>query len=450
MEFDKRNFNGTLVYKGEVCQFSFSDFKLTIETEDIHVIGGNEGLDVCSFVGNIAHFPKKVLFFFDKQTPGFNLSAGGFSSSNIQIYIKYYIVLNSEFYPENLKVCFKNNEFQKWLDVYLTYTSKDVMKIPDRIKIKQNGCKRISNVILNNKRFLVKPGYSVSTSNVNYHFDCKLEFECLDKMEPDDIYQLAYIFHKSLKFIFYRTKVDIGIVELFSKQIISGKNYYVNIGELVANFEMFPFEHIDLNHRFQYGFMPWELLFKRYNLLLNLINDDDIYVYNLPETRLGKFSTSLPSIFATSAAFECEFNKCFPNFKTFKLNSPLHKAVFRKINELDFTSKQKEVKDGLLSNFYYPSLGERFTFAVNYFNDFLIKLNDGEKKADIYKIIEDFKKTRNTVDHGKLPVEITELNTDTFYYARILVYCMQLKRLKFSKKDIQKSINLVFSHRNNR
>lgn len=63
MEFDKRNFNGTLVYKGKVCQFSFSDFKLTIETDDIHVIGGNAELDVYSFVGNIAHFPKKVLFF---------------------------------------------------------------------------------------------------------------------------------------------------------------------------------------------------------------------------------------------------------------------------------------------------------------------------------------------------------------------------------------------------
>lgn len=358
--------------------------------------------------------------------------------------------MDAEYNSKNLKISFRNNEFQKWLDVYPLYFSDDHIKIPNKIKIKQKSCNRVAHVNLGNKHFLVKPNYFVSISYVNYHFDCSLDFECLNDMEPNDVFEVVNVFYKSLKFIFYRTKVDMGCIDLSSKTLFEGKSYFLKIGEVIPNLEINSFEHMDLKLIQQYGFVPWELLFKRYNSLLNLIKNDDIYVYNLPETRLGKFSTSLPSIFATSAAFECEFNKCYPNFKTFKLKSLPHKGVYRKINELDFTDKQKEVKDGLLSNFYYPSLGERFTFAINYFSDFLINLNYGEKNLDINEIIEDFKKTRNTVDHGKLPVKITELNADTFYYARVLVYCMQLKRLNFSKKDIKKTILLVFSYRNNR
>ena len=121
-----------------------------------------------------------------------------------------------------------------------------------------------------------------------------------------------------------------------------------------------------------------------------------------------------------------------------------------KIQSLDLTKEEKEIRNIFSDNFFSnPTLKERGNYAFDYFKN-IIELHKEENDLDLKRIVDTFKNTRNRIDHGDLKFKLDSQIAIAFYYLRIVILCMQLKRLKINKKSITEITKLVLGKKYNR
>lgn len=446
---DFKRFTGTIDFYGEKCQFVFDSYKLTIEVssfKNINPFSNEEELPADNLVGSIATEPYYAYFAFDKHAYSANFSSKGFSASNIVIYVKYYFVLNKPFISISTKIQLRNNSFQKWLGVYPKYSNdKNPFLVPDKITIKEDTCDLVSSFKYKGLNYKIKPGYVIKSSQVHYNFISTLEIECLSVMNFESIYDLCSLLVKVLRFFFYRYYVSLGDIVLQSPIQIDGKTYNEEFGRFFFKYEESEIEPIDLGKLFDFGFIKWEDFYKHLPKLISNIENNHIYLFHFPEKRMERFRTDFASISTISAAFECEFSRCFKRFETFKKSDANYIDLKEKILAIDATDKQKSIISNILGIYFdSPSLQERAEYALDIYSNVLEEFKQ-EDKLDLKNIANIFKKTRNKIDHGDLRFAIDDETANAFYYLRIVVLCMQLTRIGVKKEELAGIIRPVLS-----
>lgn len=444
-----KSFTGTVEFNGEKCQFVFNDYKLTIEVSSFNGIdpfSTNKELPIDNLIGAIATEPHFVYFAFDKSAYTANFSSRGYSAFNVVVYIKYYCVLNRPFFGKGITIQFRNNSFQKWLGVYPKYLNKDnPLSVPNVIAIKNDTLNISSSFTYRGLRYIAKPDYSITSSQVHFDFVSILGVECVDEVDYESIYSLCILLVKVVRFFFYRYFISLGDISLRSPVNIDGKTYYEEIGRFFFRYEEREIEPIDLGKYLDFGFIRWEDFSAYLPELIKRIENNQIYLYHFPEKRIDRFRTDFPLISTVSAAFECEFSRCFSKYETFKKTDINYLELKNKISIIEINDNQRDIIANILSNYFdNPSLQERAEYALGYFSEVLDEFKQ-EKKLNIKRIAQVFRNTRNKIDHGDLRFSIDDEIANTFYYLRITVLCMQLLCLGVEKEKMVPIIKPVLS-----
>ena len=249
----------------------------------------------------------------------------------------------------------------------------------------------------------------------------------------------------AIYYVFYRYYVSLGDVSLRYPVTIDGKTYYEEFGRFFLRYDEREIEPINLGKVCDYGFIRWLDFYDYLSKLVYFIENNCIYLFHLPEKRIDRFRTDFASISTISAAFECEFSRCFDKYETVKKTDCNYIELKDKLQALDTNDDQKSILKNIFGGFFdNPSLKERAEFAFEKFSVVLNSFNQDEK-YDVTNIAKIFKDVRNSIDHGDLRFSIDDDTANIFYYLRIIILCMQLTRLGYSEDKLKAVIWPVLS-----
>ena len=195
------------------------------------------------------------------------------------------------------------------------------------------------------------------------------------------------------------------------------------------------------------GFIPWKIMHKYFGSIINQIENNDMYIYDFPEHKNDRNVVTINTIQKDSSAFEYEFSKLYPDYKSIKISNTDYIQVEKHLNDMiDSTEESiKSIYVQFRSRLYAPSLREKILYAFNNFDE---KLNSYFKKIlkdiNYQQIATEFVKIRNAADHGSLKLKIDSKTAQIFYCIKILIFAMRLQYFSFEVSDIELSINEVF------
>ena len=443
---DYYHFTGELSVEGENCQFIFDNYKLVIELRDHRNIISFSKLKELPFetlTGTIATEPNLVLFFFNRTAYGYNFIQKGFSSFNLIIHVDYYCVLNKPFNGEQIKIQFNNNSFEKMTGVYPQFHNDDPFKVPNKVSILDKNINCSSSFIYKGLKYKVNPFYTLNSSQTHFDFTSTIEVECYDMMNYLSIYDLCQLFVKVLRFIYYRYYVSLGLVSIKNKVILEGETYYDEVGKFYFRYDEKEIEKINLDNVFDYGFIKWIDFYKHLPSLIDLIENNRIYLYHLPEKRKERFRTDYASISTVSAAFECEFSRCFDKYETLKKKDKNYLDLKEKLRKLDINKSQKSIVKNIIGNYLEStSLCEKAEYAFAYFTK-VLEIFSLDAELTTKNAVKIFRDVRNKIDHGDLNLLIDNDTANVFYYMRIIVLCMQLITIGVPMENIDSIIRPV-------
>lgn len=445
---DYSSFGGVLTLDGEQCPFIFNNFVLTIELQSKNHFADfkQNKLNFDSIYGKISNEPKMVFFHFGNCYYGSSVSFSEFLSFNITITVDYYVVLDKTMPNNNISLSFENNSFQKWLDVYPVYKSDQPFELANKIEVKRDSINKKSDFVYKKKRYSIGPSYSINQSQTHFDFTSFLNIECFDFTDFDEIYDLCKAVLTFVKYSFYRSRVNLGVIKIKHKvSLEEGKFFSEPIGLFFFNYNKVDIETIDLDSFADFGFIPWSSLYKHFQNLISFIEAGIIYLHHIPENKSDRFFVDLSDVSLLSAAFEFEFKYCFSEFLSAKINDENYLSLEQMLRKLKTNPKQKEILDNIFGIYFKtPSLSERAEHALKHFESVIDEVFPN-KNVSLKDSVQVFKRTRNSIDHGDPTFEITNEVATVFYFIRIVVLCMQLTRLGFEHENLSSIIKPVLS-----
>lgn len=435
--------------------FVYEDKVLNLEY-DYEKINTNNSLPWTYLEGGNIETPNELYFSIDNVEYGFEMKSIYFTSFTLKIKVKYYLIIERPYISERLIISFINQKFNKWLNLLQNHSVKNNGdEIKDESVIDLASTKK--NNIFDYKGYKcdVKPSVNYILSSFEYNYQTLLCIEIDGKPNYDYLYDLVLKVKDTLSFIFYRTNVELGKITLMQEvKTNGGKSRCEKFAELIfENYISEKMENSDPIKIFDYGFIPWEVVYCYFSEILNFIEKGQLYLLNLPENKKLKKYISSMSISKDASAFEFEFSKLYSNYSTEKFSECNYQNILKKINSLSFTKGEKEIVDNMTSIYLCsPSLKEKMIHALNEFDSIinLKKLYDtffSPSSDYIIKIATFFTKGRNTINHGSLSACINNDVANTFFIVKILIFAMQLKRIGMDDAEIWESISCVFEIR---
>lgn len=436
-------------------EYIYDDGELLITTdnepEDKHTI-----LPYNKIKADIIDQNRQIVFSIDPTNFGYYSQYSAFSKHTLKIKVLYYIIIASEFSDENIKyLTFYNKKYSKFLGLYQIHKhNKDENGFIDTATIDTNSCKNLSKIKYKDIEFEVTPALTVTTSIVKYNYNVGFLLKFNSNKTIDDLYQIMLIFRKSLQFCFYRTNIEIGEIDLGDYYEFNGNKIPTKLGKMYLIDDDKSMEDSDLSKFDDFGFISWNMVYPYFVNIFDNVSDNKLYLNSLPSKKTDKETISLNRIPLDFSAFEYEFSKLYPHYKTNKLNNPDYIDLLKKIDNISLNENQKNIKDNMTGIYLKSaSLHERLEFALKDFNevihlkniyDFMFGKNDNY----ISDIIKKFKKIRNGVDHGDIDIKTDSTALKIMYLIRILNYSMQLQRLGYEKNQIWIVLENVFEFDN--
>ena len=168
-----------------------------------------------------------------------------------------------------------------------------------------------------------------------------------------------------------------------------------------------------------------------------------------------------------SSAFESEFRKLFPDFKSSineeykEIKNGILKHVSNKKNKLKRNKRRlgkKQIRTMLKYCEYFSkivsnvdgTLEEKITFSYDRYQSILEKRR--KQLSNTYHInsikntilAKSFSERRNKISHGKSTGNFNELEIISYILLRMCIYCLTLERCKFSFDEIDNMVNKLF------
>ena len=282
---------------------------------------------------------------------------------------------------------------------------------------------------------------------VNFNYYPSLIVKCLDSMELNDLFHISSAVIDLVRFCFFRKLIDVGDIEICCKENQNEVIDYHKVGSLHINYKRKEIEPIELNSITDYGFIPWSFAYCHLPILMSMIYKKEIYLDYLPEQRLDRFLVSRSSVSLDAAAFEFEFKRRFPKYKTKKTTDAKYVNLKCKLEEIELTKDSKGLlKDIIAKYFESPSLSEKSEYVIEQYKDLLIPFfkRIGLSSLDSHKIAMDFSNSRNLIDHGSINLLITSDIAKASLIIRASVICMQLEMIGMDRERISKVIRILF------
>ena len=441
--------HGTVKINNVDCGFTLENFMLKVELQsginlNINKLGKREDLPFSMLEGNIHNQAKIILMYFETNGYGFNFVYKHLSTENLVIPVKYYLILEDLFDGKNLSIKYINDSFEKWLGLYPVHKFENVEdKVTDLVTLSYKPCEYKEKFTLSNKEYEIHPNVSTRGNLFSFNHRVCLEVNCLNAIEVEEIFNISKLVMRMVAYSFYRSSISLGDIEIFKKK----DGVSSRVGTFYFNYNEKEIEPIDLNKLNDYGFILWNKLYKIIPSLMALLGSNEIFILNLPERRKDRFRCSVVDIPKDAAAFEYEFNKTFPDFKTSNLTDETHISLHEKIWNIDLTKDEKSLLHATDYLFQISSLKEKAMYALNEFGEIV----DGYTKNLCHEEIANlFRKARNDVDHGNIDLNISQDTAMAFYAIKIVIMCMQLKRMDVAKDAMDEIIRPVFSFEYNK
>lgn len=403
--------------------------------------------------GVIDRTAKVVRFLISKTGYGSSMKSSFFSSFSISVLVKSYLLFKETLLVGNkTRVILSNNKFSKWLSLYQRFNLKPYNKDEDSWKVDSSvdlrTTKMVGNFSYKDKSVEVNPSVACKSSIDYANFTSELCFTIIGIIDINFLTDFIVDLKTLISFAFYRQNVEFGDIRICVEY---GDNNYHDVGSfyIPGLFEK-EMEKPEINSFIDYGFIPWNIFYNKIGKIVEAIEQNELYVYNLPENKKYQKYISIVSIPKDASAFEFEFYRLYPDYVSVKKNNDAYKKYEEEIIKIRDTSEKEVAKicNDQLANLFNPSLKERIEYAFDQFEyllkDIYEKVFDTCDKKQIAKVIRD---ARNDVDHGSLKTKIDVNVANAYYCIRILILAMTLKRFGFSDEEIKKSIIMVFEIR---
>jgi len=258
------------------------------------------------------------------------------------------------------------------------------------------------------------------------------------------IISLCYYLRGLLSFLCYRRNISITSVALYSNE--SGKA--LQCGELVFNSESTEPETQEVISQ---RFIPFDYLHPHITEILQDIIDGKLFTAHIPTTAAQGKEITNASFLMTTAAFEAEFSRLYPNgLPTSENRTKAQSTVEVTIQNLIETThgKEKDIYKFLKKMIRTDATKDKVALAARDYGDIadifgkhLFALNHVEfEYTTIGQRVFD---QRNIFAHGKRSDFISGAFLDVTYL-EYLIYGMQLAKYGIEKLNIQRAINKLF------
>ena len=249
-----------------------------------------------------------------------------------------------------------------------------------------------------------------------------------------------------LKFSFQTENVEPGNIDVsFQTYNEQGKEIWSKMYDLYLPGIKKTMYDPDINKFTDKPFIPWASIIEKADIIFHLIENDGLALYHLPENVDLRHMHSRKTISQDFSAFEFEFKKLYPDFKSKESQTDEFKECIKQIEKVKDNFKDNEnIKNSinnLLSNFANPPLKEKLNFAVLEFDKLLRKFL---QESDMEKVIKRILLKRNPITHGDAGVVLDVETANSFFYLRLLILAMQLKRIGFNDDEIKISLKNIF------
>lgn len=188
----------------------------------------------------------------------------------------------------------------------------------------------------------------------------------------------------------------------------------------------------------------WNSFYTVAGNVLKAIAEDKIFLNNIPKRRIDRILVNDVSISKDAAEFEFEFKIAYPNgIPHSEKRIEIENMVKNKLEVLKNESSgiEKDYYNQFLKHVKQESLSGNMQYVFETYDIVLSQFKNKLKLNMDYKAIaEECSGIRNTIDHGKNDKEITSDTAACYVLLRILIYCMQLRRLGLDDENIKASI----------
>lgn len=450
--------NGRINLFGEEYSFIFEDnvLKVNIDISNKLVEPLTSGkLDTAVLRGSFENESKFITFYVGENNYFTGLTAKYYVFTTFQIPVIFYVIHDRPFNAMNftkIKLKMENEKFRKWLGFYESHNfdAKTIEQdyISDSVQYCDLSCKNKSTFSFKGIEILVEPFLNISTdfSSSSVHSSLCFSYQS-NKIDFDYINDLFTIIHKMLKFIFYRQNVEFGNVQLLIEHEISGKNMFEKIGQIIVpisnDYEM---ENSDLNKTNDMGYIQWNEIYNFLPNLVKLISDDELYLFSLPIRKKELRYITINSASLIASSFEFEFSKLFKEnlFQDIEDREKIKKIIDDNIFLFE-NENQKDLITKTTSFLFNPTLVMKNKKALQSFVLFIKPICDKFGYSNyVDEVSKEFVDIRNRIDHGNKNLKISPTTANAFYIERVLVFCMQLRRIGFQDDSILNAIKTVF------
>lgn len=318
---------------------------------------------------------KRIRFLIFKIGYGPNFfSCNSFS---ISILVNSYFISNKiKAFGKKTKITLSNNKFSKWLSLFQKFNPRERSINEDKLDIYSfvdlSTTKMIGEFLYKGIKVEVVPDVFRNSSIDYVNFTSELCFTVFDDIGIDFITDFIVDLKSLIAFAFYRQNVEFGNIKVF-KEDDNKKYQEVGLFYMPGLFEK-EMETPKINNLIDIGFIPWNIFYGKIGKIMEAINNNELYIYHLPENKKLQKCISIESIPKDASAFEFEFYKLYPNYVSSKTESSAYQEYCKKIIEIKNTSNKEigEICDTYLSNIFKPSLKERVDYALGEF-EYLLK-----------------------------------------------------------------------------
>lgn len=267
--------------------------------------------------------------------------------------------------------------------------------------------------------------------------------------ETNDYWYLFELYQLAKKFVQFLTFRKNCYFKESTLQIKYDNNYYQD----AAIFHLINTKPLEIDASLEKGqYISLDRLESKEEILFSLISEDSLYLNHLPKSFEAEESLDAAVFVLTSAAFEWEFGKLYPD-EVVKKDKEL-KAKEKALEEMNklisnTTGKVKRILKNCCKSIGFMNLetkiiraGTDFNSIVEQFGRRLYDLND--EKFDYKTIGNRLANQRNDFAHGNIDKEFVGESILDLIFLRYLIYAMQLKRIGISDYSIKNAINELF------
>lgn len=362
----------------------------------------------------------------------------------------------------------------------------DKLYNPERI-VKENNILEEKNLKLEIKNESVKTKFKVNddifcfnvywtrpySSDMNVVLKVKsfLEIEFGTPKNVDELVEYYLSVSKFFQFLNNRNIIEFNEIIATNTHNI---NYGININDVrqeTIKFKIFinlPDEEFDNGSQREHIIL--EDIKSNFVELYKITSDKKYLTTYFPKSNKDERYVDNSKYIDIASAFESEFNKLYPTFKSakneeykmvkdgvLKYLSDKREDVIDKINddndkkqhfkkikkEIDYFYKIIEKIDGTLCEKINFSLNE-YQKNISLYREKLLKHYEIEKISN-GKLANDFVNRRNDISHGNGTLDFTNEEIICYELLRICIYCITLKRAEFNDEEIEKIVKRIFN-----